>query len=228
MLPAQVTQWPGHARDRILQRSARRDETADPGGDGWDRTRDFTSLPCRAQPREPPFKEEKASTVFSGSFFLLVTLDTVPLSTAPRAFSWGGKEGTKSTKCIWGGERSGGSFGKTAGQMVLSGDGNAKKLLGVRRGRRGRGGAEKPVAAQSCLTRPRPPGQSLRLSKVSCSLSSSSWHSSSHLVLAAGPRALCLASCPCRTHPVPSLDTSLGRGSKNKIKNTVPSSCNTT
>lgn len=82
----------------------RRDETADPGGDGWDRTRDFTSLPCRAQPREPPFKEEKASTVFSGSFFLLVTLDTVPLSTAPRAFSWGGKEGTKSTKCIWGGE----------------------------------------------------------------------------------------------------------------------------
>lgn len=56
-----------------------RQPTLGPGRDGWDSTRDITSLPCRAQPREPPFEEEKASTVFSDSFFLLLTLDTMPL-----------------------------------------------------------------------------------------------------------------------------------------------------
>lgn len=174
-----------------------------------------SSHPSSAPPSFPPRRKKLTRgiwLVFSGLFFLRLTWDTRPSPPLWNCLTWKDKgEWAKSAECILRGNVSGEVLGKTAGEVVLSGVGNAEKWLWVRTGRRGRaelGGTEEPpwlLRVAELVSGPwagsaAPSSHELPLLLLLALLTPSTFHR--------GPTcSLFPASCPYQTHPLPSLTT---------------------
>lgn len=174
-----------------------------------------SSHPSSAPPSFPPRRKKLARgiwRVFSGLFFPTFDSGYAPLPSPLELFNLEGQRRMGKVRCMYlEGECFGGSFGKTAGEVVLSGGGNAEKWLGVRMGRRGRaelGGAEEPpwlLRVARLVSGPwagsaAPSSHELPLLPLLALLIPSTSHC----------RPTCSlfpASCPYRTYPLPSLTT---------------------
>lgn len=185
---------------------------------------DKSSLPCPipAQHHQASLRGGKKLArgiwlVFWGLFFLRLTRDTRPSPPLWNCLTWKDKgEQAKSTDLEGG--CFGGNFGKTAGEVVLSGGRNAEERLRVRVGRRGRaelGGAEEPpwlLRVAELVSGPwagsaAPSSHELPLLLLLALLIPSTSHR----------RPMCSLfppSCPYPTYPLHSLETARRWGSK--------------
>lgn len=178
-------------------------------------TRAAFLIPSKLSTAELPSKEEKASKGDLACVFRVIFpmfyLGYAPLPTTLELFNLEGQRRTGKVRWAYlAGECFGGSFGKTAGPVVLSGGGNAEKRLWVRTGRGWAelGGAEEPpwlLRVAELVSGPwagsaAPSSHELPLLLLLALLIPSTSHC----------RPTCSlfpASCPYRTRPLPSLTT---------------------
>lgn len=116
-----------------------------------------------------------------------------PLLSLWDCLTWTEMENAQSP--LSGGECFGGSFRERSWGMLLSGNGNAKKLLNERRGRAGRAEQREARGCLELLNSSQPPGQNLRLPQVLHTLCSAP--GTAHPI-----HVLCRASCPYPTQPL--------------------------
>ena len=213
-----VTQWPCHVNDRVLQRLWRVPILRCPVGHYFppQPTRAAFLVPSQLSTAQLPSKEEKASKGDLACVFRVIfpMFDSgyAPLPSTLELFNLEGQRRTgKVHRMYLEGECFGGSFGKTAGEVVLSGGGNAEKWLWVRTGGRGRadlGGMEEPpwlLRVAELVLGPwagsaAPSSHELPLLPLLALLIPSTSHR----------RPTCSlfpASCPYRTYPLPCLAT---------------------